>query len=203
MEREKARKATAREGSWGGTGQGAGWLSWALSFGWTINLCVCTRVCLSIYVHVHTARVQGFVVGIGMIPTIFSFPNFFQGPPSSRHPTPTPHFPVFLVLQGPFQRYFHISGILAFSLGMQTSWNVQPESVESRGPSPHCPPPHACSPAAPVHLLLPLLYLSLLLNDPSPSLLPLAGWGPGWRGDKDRIYHQDGEAARDQGKGNG
>lgn len=166
--------------------------------------CVCARVSVYVCARVHCTHMQRLVVGKGMIPTVSSFSNFFQDPPSLRHPTPTPHFPVLLMLQGPFPTYLHISGILAFSLGMQTCWNVQSRFVESRGLIPSLPTPHACSPAASVHLLLPLsLHLSLLLSDPSPSLLPLAAWGPGWLGDKDRIYHQDREAARDQGKGTG
>lgn len=85
-----------------------------------------------------------------LIPKFLSGASWFEAPHTDSSS------PSILMLQGPFPWYFHISGILAFSLGMQTCWNVQSGSVESRGLIPLLPTPQACSPAAPDRLLLPL-----------------------------------------------
>lgn len=102
--------------------------------------CVCAHVCLSMCMCIlHTCA----GVGDGHKDDSHNIfiPPFLSRASSLGHPTPTPHFPVFLMLQGTFPRYFRVSGILAFSLGMQTCWNVQSGSVESRGPIPPHPMP--------------------------------------------------------------
>lgn len=76
------------------------------------------------------------------------------------------------MLQGPFPRYFHISGILAFSLGMQTCWNVQSEPIESRGPIPSLPTPRPAH-----HLLLSIFSShSPCISPSSPVTLPPASY---------------------------
>lgn len=124
---------------------GRGWTSSRLAFLGSLVLmdhkscvCTCVSVCLSMCLCIlHTCA----GVGDGHRDDSHNIliPPFLSGASSLGYPTPTPHFPVFLMLQGTFPRYFHILGILAFSLGMQTCWNVQSGYVESRGPIPPYP----------------------------------------------------------------
>lgn len=130
----------------------------APSFRWAINLCVCAHLCLSVHLCacMHCTCVQGLVVGRGMIPTISSF-SFVSGVSLLEAPHTNPSFPSIPDAPGAIPKVFpHLRnpGFLTWNADLL---ECAVRIYRIKRPHPLTAHPHACSPAAPVHLLLPLL----------------------------------------------